>query len=81
MILYQNDSFNQFIKSLQNAWYQFVVNNTEIYEKTTEASFDIMCKYTCEVMKPMALIWLEIMLKTSKEKEYQLKSSDVFLHL
>jgi len=52
---YPNDSFNQFIKSLQNAWYEFVVNNTEIYEKTTEASFDIMCKYACEVMKPMAL--------------------------
>ncbi len=52
---YQNDSCNQFIKSLQNTWYEFVVNNTEIYEKITESSFDIMCKYACEVMKPMAL--------------------------
>ena len=52
---YHDDSFYQFIKSLQNAWYEFVVKNTEIYEKTTETSFDIKCRYACEVMKPMAL--------------------------
>ncbi|MDQ3085109.1 MAG: hypothetical protein M3Q77_09930 [Thermoproteota archaeon] len=52
---YHDDSSYQFIKSLQNAWYEFVVKNTEIYEKTTETSFDIMCRYACEVMKPMAL--------------------------
>jgi len=52
---YHDDSFYQFIKSLHNAWYEFVVKNTEIYEKTTETSFDIMCRYAYEVMKPMAI--------------------------
>lgn len=52
---YMNDPMSQFIKLMQESWYNLVVNNAQINEKVTETTYDSICRFVCEVIKPSAL--------------------------
>jgi hypothetical protein len=54
------DQLERLFKLVENAWYDFIINYNQIFMKMTETSYDNICKYICDVLKP-------VMLKTAND--------------
>jgi hypothetical protein len=53
-------------KLIEDAWYDYIINYNQTVVKLTETSYDNMCKYICEVLKP-------IIINTTNEMAIQLQ--------
>lgn len=57
-----SNSYNQYInqleklfKLIEDAWYDFMINYNQTFIKMTETSYDSICKYICDTIKPIIL--------------------------
>ena len=60
------DQLERLFKLVENSWYNFIINYNQIFMKMTETSYDNICKYICDVLKP-------VMLKTANDLTTQME--------
>jgi hypothetical protein len=61
-----NYNLQRLFKLVEDAWIDYIINYNQIFMKMTETSYDNICKYICDVLKP-------IMLKTANDLTNQME--------
>jgi hypothetical protein len=72
---YYNQYTNQMeklYKLIEDAWYDYIINYNQTAVKLTETSYDNMCKYICDVLKPIIInATSQMTIQLQKQKERQ----------
>ena len=78
--LYTNQ-MERLYKLIENAWYDYIINYNQTVVKLTETSYDNMCKYICDVLKPIIInttgqmaIQLQQQRESQQKKRYPIYS-------
>ncbi len=73
LISTSTNNYNQYTNQMEklyklivDAWYDYIINYNQTALKLTETSYDNMCKYFCDVLKP-------IIINTTSEMANQLQ--------
>jgi len=81
LISTSTDNYNQYInqmeklyKLIEDAWYDYIINYNQTFVKLTENSYDNMCKYICDVLKPIIInTTSEMAIQLQQQRERQQK--------
>jgi hypothetical protein len=61
-----NYNLQRLFRLVEDAWIDYIINYNQVFMKMTETSYDNICKYICDVLKP-------IMLKTANDLTNQME--------
>ena len=50
-----NYNLQRLFRLVEDAWIDYIINYNQIFMKMTETSYDNICKYICDVLKPVML--------------------------
>jgi hypothetical protein len=81
LISTSTDNYNQYTnqmeklyKLIEDAWYDYIINYNQTFVKLTENSYDNMCKYICDVLKPIIInTTSEMAIQLQQQRERQQK--------
>lgn len=72
------DTINQFFISIKDLSCEILVNHTILYEKITNANYELVCNLTSEVLRPLSLTLTRNITKSLEREKLQQELQDKY---